>query len=281
MRHPEHGPALAGSMLSRASRQEIPHKTSEENKLETRFVWVLRSSADNTTSRAQLTPYSPSITQCRSNFSSKTSSNFYSEDDREVIFKLRGSEAVAFMDKLLRTIDSLRSNGKTDQLLFRAEACLLKLSQKSHLLPTSFLAENVVCDSRDPSGGGGFADVYKRRIVRYHTSQFESPGDAKAIGKTQLRRTFLCGAYSFPCSATEYIFGTTKNPLVVGLDNKINSDKRIFGSDGNVTMILWASHSAHASNISLCIDSQILQRSLHPHAQAFVFVSAAISRSWP
>lgn len=87
-----------------------------------------------------------------------------SEDDREVIFKLRGSEAVAFMDKLLRTLDSLRSNGKTDQLLFRAEACLLKLSQKSHLLPTSFLAENVVCDSRDPSGGGGFADVYKGRI---------------------------------------------------------------------------------------------------------------------
>ncbi|KAF8197303.1 hypothetical protein K438DRAFT_731250 [Mycena galopus ATCC 62051] len=24
--------------------------------------------------------------------------------------------------------------------------------------------ENVVCDSRDPSGGGGFADVYKGRI---------------------------------------------------------------------------------------------------------------------
>ncbi|KAJ6450245.1 kinase-like domain-containing protein [Mycena sanguinolenta] len=87
-----------------------------------------------------------------------------SEDDRKAIFELRGSEAVAFMDKLLRTLDSLRSNGKTDQLLFRAEACLLKLSQKSHLLPTSFLVENVVCDSRDPSGGGGFADVYKGRI---------------------------------------------------------------------------------------------------------------------
>ncbi|KAF8197302.1 hypothetical protein K438DRAFT_731245 [Mycena galopus ATCC 62051] len=117
--------------------------------------------------------------------------------------------------------------------------------------------------------------------VRYHTSQFESPGDAKAIGKTQLRRTFLCGGYSFPCSATEYIFGTTKNPLVVGLDDKTNSDERILGSDGNVTMILGASHPAHASNINLCIDSQILQSSLHPHAQAFVFVSAAISRSWP
>ncbi|KAJ6557647.1 kinase-like domain-containing protein [Mycena capillaripes] len=87
-----------------------------------------------------------------------------SEDARNAVFKLRGNEAVAFMDKLLLTLDSLRLDGHTDQLLLRAEACLLKLSQKSHLLPTSFLVENVICDSRDPSGGGGFADVYQGRI---------------------------------------------------------------------------------------------------------------------
>ncbi|KAF8133615.1 heme peroxidase, partial [Mycena galopus ATCC 62051] len=36
--------------------------------------------------------------------------------------------------------------------------------------------------------------------------------------------------------ATEYISGTTQNPLVVGSNDTTNSDKRIFGSDGNVTM---------------------------------------------
>lgn len=42
--------------------------------------------------------------------------------------------------------------------------------------------------------------------------------------------------YQPPCSATEYIAGTTQNPLVVGLNDTTNSDKRIFGSDGNATM---------------------------------------------
>ncbi|KAJ7762662.1 kinase-like domain-containing protein [Mycena metata] len=87
-----------------------------------------------------------------------------SEEDRKAVFKLRGNDAVVFMDRLLLTLDSLRVAGQTDQLILRAEACLLKLSQKSHLLPTAFLIENVVCDSRDPAGGGGFADVYKGRL---------------------------------------------------------------------------------------------------------------------
>ncbi|KAF8194048.1 heme peroxidase [Mycena galopus ATCC 62051] len=41
--------------------------------------------------------------------------------------------------------------------------------------------------------------------------------------------------------ATEYISGTTQNPLVVGLNDTTNSDKRIFGSDGNATMRSFAS----------------------------------------
>ncbi|KAJ6480791.1 heme peroxidase, partial [Mycena vitilis] len=36
--------------------------------------------------------------------------------------------------------------------------------------------------------------------------------------------------------ATEYASGTTQNPLVVGLNDTTNSDKRIFASDGNATM---------------------------------------------
>ncbi|KAJ6529194.1 heme peroxidase [Mycena vulgaris] len=40
--------------------------------------------------------------------------------------------------------------------------------------------------------------------------------------------------------ATEYIAGTTQNPLVVGFNDTTNSDKRIFGSDGNATMQSFA-----------------------------------------
>jgi hypothetical protein len=54
----------------------------------------------------------------------------------------------------------------------------------------------------------------------------------------------LAHAYSSPCSATEYITDTTKNPLVVGFNDTTNSDKRIFGSDGNVTMRSCVSHPA-------------------------------------
>ncbi|KAJ6538119.1 heme peroxidase [Mycena capillaripes] len=41
-------------------------------------------------------------------------------------------------------------------------------------------------------------------------------------------------------SATEYISGMTQNPLVVGFNDTTNSDKRIFASDGNVTMNSFA-----------------------------------------
>ncbi|KAJ7762908.1 hypothetical protein B0H16DRAFT_1455354 [Mycena metata] len=40
--------------------------------------------------------------------------------------------------------------------------------------------------------------------------------------------------------ASEYISGHTTNPLVVGHNDTTNSDKRIFGSDGNVTMKAFA-----------------------------------------
>ncbi|KAJ7339973.1 putative L-ascorbate oxidase [Mycena albidolilacea] len=40
--------------------------------------------------------------------------------------------------------------------------------------------------------------------------------------------------------AAEYISGTTKNPLVVGFNDTTNSDKRIFGSDGNATILSFA-----------------------------------------
>ncbi|KAJ6521703.1 heme peroxidase [Mycena capillaripes] len=40
--------------------------------------------------------------------------------------------------------------------------------------------------------------------------------------------------------ATEYVSGTTQNPLIVGANDTTNSDKRIFASDGNVTMKSFA-----------------------------------------
>ncbi|KAJ7442329.1 heme peroxidase [Mycena galericulata] len=38
----------------------------------------------------------------------------------------------------------------------------------------------------------------------------------------------------------EYISGTTQNPLVVGFNDTTNSDKRIFASDGNATILSFA-----------------------------------------
>ncbi|KAJ7736869.1 heme peroxidase [Mycena metata] len=52
--------------------------------------------------------------------------------------------------------------------------------------------------------------------------------------------------------ATEYISGTTQNPLVVGLNDTTNSDKRIFGSDGNATMASFANSADLFS--STCAD---------------------------
>ncbi|KAJ7458334.1 putative L-ascorbate oxidase [Mycena galericulata] len=40
--------------------------------------------------------------------------------------------------------------------------------------------------------------------------------------------------------ATEYVSGTTQNPLVVGFNDTTNSDKRIFGSDGNAIIRSFA-----------------------------------------
>ncbi|KAK7039865.1 heme peroxidase, partial [Favolaschia claudopus] len=60
--------------------------------------------------------------------------------------------------------------------------------------------------------------------------------------------------------ATEYMSGTTQNPLVVGLNDTFNSDKRIFGSDGNATMKSFADSPSHfastcASLIARMIDT--------------------------
>ncbi|KAH8102130.1 heme peroxidase [Cristinia sonorae] len=44
--------------------------------------------------------------------------------------------------------------------------------------------------------------------------------------------------------ATEYIDGTTKNPLVVGHNDTTNSDLRIFSSDGNRTMARFSKNPA-------------------------------------
>ncbi|KAF7342615.1 Peroxidase [Mycena sanguinolenta] len=52
--------------------------------------------------------------------------------------------------------------------------------------------------------------------------------------------------------ATEYISGTTQNPLVVGFNDTTNSDKRIFGSDGNSTMQSFA--NSPATFASTCAD---------------------------
>ncbi|KAJ7191162.1 heme peroxidase [Mycena haematopus] len=52
--------------------------------------------------------------------------------------------------------------------------------------------------------------------------------------------------------ATEYISGATQNPLVIGFNDTTNSDRRIFGSDGNQTMLSFANSLDHFT--STCAD---------------------------
>ncbi|KAH6981359.1 heme peroxidase [Ilyonectria sp. MPI-CAGE-AT-0026] len=53
--------------------------------------------------------------------------------------------------------------------------------------------------------------------------------------------TFDSSPYQFDNSiATEYVKGTTINPLVIGTNDTVNSDKRIFSSDNNKTMTALA-----------------------------------------
>ncbi|KAF5506425.1 WSC domain-containing protein [Colletotrichum siamense] len=50
---------------------------------------------------------------------------------------------------------------------------------------------------------------------------------------------------------TEYLDGSTKNPLVAGTNDTLNSDKRIFGADGNKTMQAMADPSTFQT---MCAD---------------------------
>nr|VWO95589.1 Histidine kinase [Ganoderma boninense] len=64
-------------------------------------------------------------------------------------------------------------------------------------------------------------------------------------GVSDVSQTFDSTPFNFDNNiATEYIHGTTNNPLVVGHNDTTNSDKRIFGSDGNTTMSGFAADPA-------------------------------------
>ncbi|KAJ7835314.1 heme peroxidase [Mycena leptocephala] len=52
--------------------------------------------------------------------------------------------------------------------------------------------------------------------------------------------------------AVEYVSGTIKDPMVVGFNDTTNSDRRIFGSDGNATMRAFAKSPEHFQ--STCAD---------------------------
>ncbi|KAK7039847.1 peroxidase [Favolaschia claudopus] len=58
--------------------------------------------------------------------------------------------------------------------------------------------------------------------------------------------------------ATEYMSDTTQNPLVVALNDTFNSDKRIFGSDGNVTMKSFADSPSHFSSTCASLIARMI-----------------------
>ncbi|KAI6382888.1 hypothetical protein MCOR25_000404 [Pyricularia grisea] len=69
------------------------------------------------------------------------------------------------------------------------------------------------------------------------------PGDSSIWNDTV--ETFDRTPHSFDNRiATEYVQGVTMNPLVIGRNDTLNSDKRIFGSDGNKTISELASQQS-------------------------------------
>ncbi|KAK6988667.1 peroxidase [Favolaschia claudopus] len=58
--------------------------------------------------------------------------------------------------------------------------------------------------------------------------------------------------------ATEYIAGTSQNPLLVGANDTTNSDKRIFASDGNKTMASFADSSELFASTCASLFSRML-----------------------
>ncbi|KAJ6476619.1 putative L-ascorbate oxidase [Mycena vulgaris] len=58
--------------------------------------------------------------------------------------------------------------------------------------------------------------------------------------------------------AQEYIVGTTQNPLVVGRNDTTNSDKRIFASDGNVTMRSFVTSPHHFASTCATLFARML-----------------------
>ena len=60
----------------------------------------------------------------------------------------------------------------------------------------------------------------------------------------------FCGLMILSGSVSQYLDGTTKNPLVNGLNKTRISDLHIFGSDGNATMKRYAAVSWFARRFS-------------------------------
>ncbi|EJD48418.1 putative L-ascorbate oxidase [Auricularia subglabra TFB-10046 SS5] len=58
--------------------------------------------------------------------------------------------------------------------------------------------------------------------------------------------------------AKEYVAGTTANPLVVNPLDEFNSDKRIFGSDGNQTMLAFSRDAAHFAQTCATLLSRMI-----------------------
>ncbi|KAH7097002.1 putative L-ascorbate oxidase, partial [Auriculariales sp. MPI-PUGE-AT-0066] len=58
--------------------------------------------------------------------------------------------------------------------------------------------------------------------------------------------------------ATEYIDGTTKNSLVINLNDTLNSDKRIFSSDGNFTMSRFAQDADYFAQTCATLFAKML-----------------------
>lgn len=71
---------------------------------------------------------------------------------------------------------------------------LVRLSRKSTLVPEKLLVKGVVCDNRDPLGGGHFADIYEaqyrdRKVALKRLRSFRSSKE----DHIQVKKSMLSG----------------------------------------------------------------------------------------
>jgi len=89
-----------------------------------------------------------------------------SEVEKQNVYALRGNDAEHFLD----LIESVLDDPDSTTLSLRASRLLIRLSEKSGILPRSVRIRGVALNGQHPLCGGGFADIYRGSYQGKHVA---------------------------------------------------------------------------------------------------------------